>query len=829
MKTWDRIIPHLIAIGLFMVVLFSFFFPALKGKVVEKQDKVRAWATASEIRADEEKTGEPVLWTNSMFGGMPTFQKGLDYDHNLMKRAENWTKLNFGPINSLPDSLGLIFTLFLGFYFLLWVFGCSPWVCLIGGIGYAFSTYFITSYEAGHTGKLRTIGFIAPVMASIYMTFEQRRVLGAALTALFTAIAITTQHIQITYYLALIILIFMIAKGIEYYKKDQLRTFFKVSALLLFCGVIAVGPSTSKLWCTWEYSQSSIRGGGSSNKTEGNAGTEGLDRGYAMKWSYGPIETFNLLIPGLYGSSSNEALGESSVLYEDLKQKGVPENRLDRILGSIPLYWGPQPFTSGPVYLGASVIFLFLAGFLITRNRVKWWALVVLIMAILMSWGRHFPSLNYFLFDHLPLYNKFRSPSIILTLACFVVPFIAALGVNDLVKGVVDRQKALKHLKYALFITGGICLFFLILGPALFDFQSPQDQRLAEQGFPIDKLRAERKALLSESAIRSLVFILLTYGATWAFAQNRIRKEWLFVFLGLFVTIDLFSMNKNYLNERHFTRRGDPGEEIRRTKADAQILQDDDPHFRVYNTTRGLTNDGRTSYFHKSIGGYHGAKMWRYQRLIEQHISKGNRSVLNMLNTKYYITKKEQGRGTKTLKNPNALGNGWFVKDISWKETPAEVLEALDDKDLSKTAIINEKWKDKITAQANSPFPSNGKIELTHYEPNRLTYKTELKENGSKGLAVFSEIYYKGGQTHDWKVFVDGKPADHFRVNYVLRGMLLPPGEHEVEFVFQPNCYYTGGKISLASSILIYLLVISGIIYERRKKKRAGEEDTESA
>ena len=841
------LITFLSCIGLFIVALLTYFHPTLSGEEVRKDDHLNSRANSQEIYEHRDKFGEEPLWTNSQFSGMPTFQMSTQFPNNLVEKVKTWLSGK----HFFPSNTGLIFTLFLGFFIMLLVMKVDPWLALIGGFAFAFSTYFMTSYEAGHTGKLRVIGFIAPCIATIHITLRGKWILGGALTAFTVCSALASNHLQINYYLALLIVILMITEGIAAYRKGKIKAYSLSAGILLFAAILSIGPNISSIWSTRSYSQETIRGEGSPLKQEQkDVEAGGLDKNYAMRWSYGKMESFNLLIPSLYGGGTNTHPDQDSKTADALKRKGVSGARIDRMLERLPLYWGDQPFTAGPNYLGAVIVFLFVTGIMLVQRTIRNWILIASAIAIMMAWGRHFSVLNNFLFEYLPLYNKFRSPSMILTIVCFTAPLLAILGVQEILRQ--DRSKELlKKALIAFGITGGICLFFAMLGPAILDLEGRMAPQLERAGF-LDNLKEDRATLLQQSAMRSFVFIALAFGVIWAYLSNYFDHRVFIAGIGVLVVVDLWAVDKQYLNDADFS---DPGKGVpsqyRLSNADRQILQqegfekasdifypgsmpkdwtDPDQHYRVYNTIPGDPfSDAFTSYHHRSIGGYHAAKLIRYQDLIEDQIQKGNLRVLNMLNAKWFIVRPEnekQRAREVARRNPGALGNAWFVEKIRWAGSAKEEMGALDSSapvmnpiDPANTAVVHKAFKDHFTQRPDPVRKAGSTIDLTFYKGNELRYKANVK--GNKGhLAVFSEVYYEGNGS-DWDVYIDGEHVPHIRVNYALRGLWVPPGEHKIRFKFQPPSYYQGEKIALASSILIFILMILGILYQIRKDQSA--------
>ncbi len=828
-------LSYIVCIVLFLIAMLGYFHPVLDGEIVKKGDHLNSEANSQETYEHREKFGEEPLWTNSQFSGMPTFQMSTHHPSNLIADIKTWLTKPY-----LPSKTGLIFTLFLGFFIMLLVMRVDPWLALIGGFAFAFSTYFLTSYEAGHTGKLRVLGFIAPCIATLYMTLKGRRILGGALTAFTVCAALASNHLQINYYLALFIVLIMIIEGIYAFQKGELKHYFLSASILLFAGILAIGPNVSSIWSTYTYSKETIRGGSSPLEKGKEEGGSGLDKDYAMRWSYGKAETFNLMIPMLYGGGSHTNPDEDSKTAKALKKRNLKGPRLERFLGQLPLYWGDQPFTSGPNYLGAVICFLFIAGLLLVKGSVRWWMLLISVLAIMMAWGRHFSAFNDFLFQYLPLYNKFRSPSMTLILVCFSAPLMGTLAVQRLMRD--PDQDALKKFRWAFYATGGFCLFFALFGPSLFDFEGRMASRLGQMGI-LEPLKADRASMLQQSSIRSFVFIGLAFLAIWAFFKGYLKKPYFLLGLGTIIVVDLWVVDRNFLNEEDFSNPNQKTPaEYRLTQADRTILgnkadnyypgppenwTNPEQHYRVYNTVPGDPfADAFTSYHHRSIGGYHAAKLIRYQDLIDRHLQRGNRKVLNMLNARWVITEPDKGSKKRVRevarKNPGALGNAWFVEELRWMKGPKETITALNDFDPSRTALVDQEFKEYFQGKGEPGHSNNSFIELTEYKANQLKYKAQVK--GNKGhMAVFSEIYYEGSGS-DWKVFIDGKEVPHIRVNYALRGLWIPAGSHKIEFKFHPHSYYTGEQISLASSIIIFLVILGAVLYEIRKKRQPQEE-----
>jgi hypothetical protein len=800
--------PYLTAIVFFLIVILIYFSPVLDGQK-PKQDDIQRWRGMSKEIVDyREAAGEEPLWTNSMFGGMPAYQISVIYKNVLVKHIDKILKLG------LPRPIDLVFLYFIGFFILLLTLRVNVWLALLGSVAFAFSSYFFIIIEAGHNSKAHAIGYMAPVLAGILLTFRGKYLWGAALTALFLSLQIMTNHLQITYYLALMVVIFGIVQFIESIKKQALPHFFKVAGLLTIAAIFAVGVNISNIWATYEYGKYTIRGP-SELTSDAEIRTSGLDIDYATQWSYGIAETLTLLVPDLKGGGSMRDPGEDSNTFSEMIKAGVPHGQARQIVQRV-MYWGKQPFTSGPVYVGAIVVFLFVLGLFVVKGKMKWWLIAATVLSIMLAWGKNFMPLTEFFLHYVPGYNKFRAVSMTLVIAELAMPLLGILALREMFSKEADRKEMFKHLKLAFYITGGLALFLALFSGMFFNFRSPFDAQLVQAGFPktvIDAVHADRQALLVSDAIRSLIFILLAAAALWAALFEKIRKEFAFAALILLVTIDLFSVNKRYLNDDDFEPARRVENPYTPTAADQQILQDPDPNFRVMNTTVSLFNDASTSFFHKSIGGYHGAKLRRYQELFDYHISKNNMDVLNMLNTKYFIVG-GQNEQPRAMLNDEALGNAWIVEEYRLVENADEEIAALNDFDPATTAIVDKRFEHLLEGFQPGSDP-NAIIELASYKPNELIYRFQ---SGQDELAVFSEIYYDKG----WNAYIDGEKMPYLRANYVLRAMQVPAGRHEIVWKFEPEVYHTGGKISLIASLIVILVffgALGNVLKEKLKPK----------
>lgn len=818
---FKKIAPYLVAILIFVVITFAFFSPLLEGKRIFQSDIAQYLGMSKEIADFRSSTGQEPLWTNSMFGGMPAYQISTNYPANLVGYLDALFTLG------LPHPANLLFLYFLGFFFLLVVMKVDPWLSVAGAIAFAFSSFFMIIIDVGHNSQAHAIGYMAPVLAGFILIFRKKYILGGMVSAVFLSLELKANHPQITYYLVMLAIILGISELVQAIRQKTYRHYLTSIAIIFIAGGFALATNITSLWATYEYGNYTIRGK-SELTTEKNNRTSGLDKDYATGWSYGIGETMTLLIPNFYGGN-DQKLDINSNTAKALRANNVPEENVTQFINQpLPMYWGSQPFTAGPVYVGAIIFFLFILGLIIVKGPLKWWLLAATILSILLSWGHNFMALTDFFFSYVPGYNKFRSVTMILVIAEFAMPLLGMIALKQFFDEKQDLKKLRKQLFTAAGITAGLALIFAI-APAMFlDFTGPNDAMRAKQsGFPdwlMQAFREDRQSLLQMDAWRTLIFILLSAGLMFAVLLNKIKKKHAYLILSALILVDMFPIAKRYLNDQSFRSKSEVTKPYQATAADEQILQDKSPDYRVLNLTVNTFNDASTSYFHKSLGGYHGAKLRRYQELIEQGIQKDvqifargmntdSTYVLNMLDTKYLIIP-DNNRQPAVYPNPNAYGNAWFVKDYKMVDNADAELSIIHNYNLKQTAIINKKFAEELNG-FNPGRDTSDVIRLDNYAPNDLVYSYKLKNNG---LAVFSEIYYPKG----WNAYVDGKLTPHFQTDYVLRAMILPAGEHKVEFKFEPRVYRIGEKISLISSILLILVVIGLAVLEIRKSLASG-------
>ena len=789
---FSKVKPHIIIIILFALISFAYFSPLIEGKSIDGHD-IKTWIGMSkEISDFRDSSGTEALWTNSMFSGMPAYQISVKYSSNLVRYIDKVITLGF------PRPANILFLYLLGFYLLLLSLKVDYRIAAVGAIAYAFSSYFFIIIQAGHMTKAHAIAYLPMVVASVIYTYRGKLLLGGVLTALTVALELYSNHLQITYYLIFILIFIGLYQLFHDYNTKNLPSFFKRSAVLILAALLATGTCFTRLKTTMDYGKDSTRGKSELTNNIENK-TKGLDKDYATQWSYGIAETMTLLIPNFHGGASQGELSTDSETYNALKRS--PNAK--KIIKNLPLYWGDQPIVSGPTYAGAIVIFLFLLSLFLLKGRFKYWILTLTILSIFLAWGKNFMPLTELFLDFFPGYNKFRAVSMILIVAEFTLPLLAFLAFNNFIFSDANKLSKLKSLKNAFFVTGGITLLFSLAPNMFFDFVGVNDSVLASNGWPVEALQSDRASMLSSDAWRSFFFVSLAFLFLFFFIKNKVSSNNIILVFAVLLLLDMWTINKRYLNDSHFIRSSKIKTPYKATQADNYILSDNDPNFRVFNQSVSTFNDASTSYFHKSIGGYHGAKLKRYQELIDSHISKGNMQVLNMLNTKYFIL-----QTGKVNINPNVLGNAWFIKDVKIVENADDEILALNDFDASSIAVIDKRFQSSLGEFSED---SSSNIKLDEYQPNYLRYSSVSTKNQ---IAVFSEVYYDKG----WNSYIDGELVSHFRANYILRAMNVPKGNHTIEFRFEPEIFKIGERISLASSILLIISLIFVSVRELKLK-----------
>ena len=815
---WKQIVPHVIAIVIFLLITLVYFSPVLEGKRL-KQSDITQWKGASkELKDFREETGEEALWTNSMFVGMPAYQISVLYKKNIANYLDKLFKAG------LPAPAKNLFLYLIGFFILLRILRINVWLSIAGAIAFAFSSYFFIILEVGHVTKAVAIGYMPMVLGGILLVFRGKYLWGGIFTALFMSLEVKAYHPQITYYLLLAVLIFGIFELVSAIREKRLTGFIKSTAVVAAAFVLAIGVNFPRLWTTVDVDDYTIRSASELTFNEENQ-TSGLDKEYATQWSYGVGETFTLLIPNLYGGGSYGFLDEKSVTYQTLVDNNIPNAR-QFLKQPMPLYWGDQPGTSGPVYVGSIVIFLFVLGLFLVKGRIKWWLLTATILSIMLAWGKNFMPLTNFFLDHFPMYNKFRAVSMMLVIAELTIPLLGFIALQKVFVE-KDKRRVINALKYAFYITGGLALFFVLFSGSLFSFSGPSDIQYGLPDWMLEAIRSDRHRLLRLDAIRSLIFIALAFAILFFYKNEKLKAVYVYLLIPLLILFDMWPVDKRYLNNDNFERKATLEIPYEMTKADESILRDQGLNYRVYNLLERYDVSARTSYFHKNIGGYHGAKFRRFAELMDYQISEqvngfiqllsnrpdnfalnvGLRNLrsLNMLNVKYIIFDFE----SDALINMNALGNAWFVNQHKIVRDADEEITSLNSFDPSYQVIIDQRYNEYLENYTDG-IDSTGYITLVDYKPNHLTY--EYKTDRDQ-LTVFSEVYYDKG----WNVYVDGQLYPHFRVNYLLRGMVVPQGENILEFKFEPKSYFVGEKISFASSVLLVLIMTGSFIWWIRR------------
>ncbi len=804
MAKYRQFLPHILVLIGFVIISLLYFSPVLQGKKIFQSDIVQYIGMAKEQKDFRAETGEEPYWTNAAFGGMPTYQLGAYYPHNYVKKLDSVLRF-------LPRPADYLFLYFIGFYILLLCMKVDYKLAFLGSLAFGFSTYLIIILGVGHNAKAHAIAYMPMVLGGIILTFRQKFWAGGVLLAITMALEIGANHFQMTYYLLLLVLILGIAYLIDAFKKNKIPDYFKALGVMVIAVIVAIGANATNLLATQEYTEFSTRGDtGLTIEPDGSdKPAAGLDFDYITQYSYGKMESFNLFIPRFMGGSNAENLGKDSNIYDAIIKLGASAPQAANFAENAPTYWGDQPYVGAPAYIGATVVFFFIFALYLIHGRLKWWIVGGSILALLLSWGKNFSFLTEFFINYVPLYNKFRAVSSIQVIIELCVPAMAVLGISRLFSAKIETSAKKHALKWATIITGGLALLFLIFKSVLFDFSGGSDASMNQQ-MGMDFMRAlkeDRKAVFTSDTIRSLVFVLICAGLVWAFLKNKINRNWVIAGFAILILVDLVGVARRYVNNDDFVNARQMEKPFQKTTADKQILQDDS-HYRVFDVSGDPFNTGRTSYFHKSVGGYHAAKPGRMQELYDFYISKNNMEILNMLNVKYFIVSSEES-GPQAQQNPNAYGNAWLVQNLKWAENANEELLTLEEVNLKNTAIADKKFSGEVSSEK---WTGEGEISLDSASPNKMVYEYN---SSAEQVAVFSEMYYQPG----WQVYIDGKPVEHFRVNYVLRGLEIPAGKHEITFSFEPEVINIGGGIALASSIILVLAIAGGIFYNTRRKE----------
>ena len=821
MNALKRMIPDIVAVVVFAVISFVYFCPAVtEGRILSQHDSVAGIGAGQESKEYMERTGERTRWTNSIFGGMPTYQMSPSYEStDLLKGIENLYHLY------LPTYVWYVFVMLLGFYILLRAFNFKVWMASLGAIIWAFSSYFFIIIAAGHIWKFITLAYIPPTIAGMVLCYRGRCLAGGLLTAFFVALQIMSNHVQMSYYFLFVMLFMAIAYGVKAFQENALANYLKRTGVLVVAGLLGVCVNLSNLYHTYEYSKESMRGKSELIKENSDNQTDsGLERDYITQWSYGIGETFSLLVPNVKG-------GVSVPLAANEKAMEKANPMYGSIYSQLGQYWGEQPGTSGPVYVGAFVMFLFILGLFVVKGPMKWALLAATILSILLSWGKNFMGFTDFFIDYVPMYNKFRAVSSILVIAEFTIPLLAMLALKEVVSSPNLIKERKKDFLISFALTGGLALLFAVMPKVFFPSYVSSMEMNALRSIPADQLvpllanlEEVRMSLFTSDAWRSFFVIVVGAGLVWMYVMGRLKQVPMVASLALLCLVDMWDVNKRYLYDEQFVEKQIQTQGFQQTETDKMILEDQSLDYRVLNLASNTFNENNTAYWHKSIGGYHAAKLRRYQEMIEEHISGEMKGlyqavadaggdmekldasefpVLNMLNTKYFIFPLQGGQ-TVPLENPHTLGNAWFVDEVKYVGNANEEIEAIHGLEPSQVAVVDKKFESVVKSV---PSDSTATIELVAYEPNYLKYEVNSEKGGT---VVFSEIYYPG-----WQSTVDGEEVPHGRADYILRAMNVPAGKHVVEFRFDPKslhltetiAFVALGLLALWAAVLVFMRI----------------------
>ena len=798
---FKQIIPHIVSLSLFVVVALMYFNPVLKGEKISQSDITQHIGMAKEVNDFRKATSEEPYWAESAFSGMPTYPIGTYFPNDYITSLDRF-------IRFLPRPADYLFLYFLSFYILLLAFKVDWKIAIVGSLAFGFSTYLIIIFGAGHNSKAHAIAYMPLVLAGIVFIFKKRYLLGFIVTSIATALEIKANHPQMTYYLLFAILILGVVELIDAIQKNKTKQFITQSSIIIVAVLLAVGVNSSRLLATKEYADVSTRG--KSALTMNPDGTKkevttGLSKEYITQFSYGKAETFNLFVPRYMGGGTVESLDKKSNTYQYVSSK-AGSKQADGFTKQVYTYWGDQLIVEAPAYVGAMMLLLFFLGVFILKGKYKYWLVASSVFAILMSWGKNFQFLTDFFINYIPLYNKFRAVSSFQVIAELCIPLLGFLAVREFFFSKIDKKQKQIALKKALYSSLGLIVVGLLYALAFSPFEGIRDASYSEYEGLLDAVKADRLSMLYTDSFRSLVLIGLGFLVLWLFLKQQLKYTTSIIAFAVLILFDLVQVNLRYVNGDDFKEARAIDKPFKASTADLEILKDK-THYRVANFSTDPFQDGRTSYFHKSIGGYHAAKMGRYQDLIEFQLSKQNMQVYNMLNTKYFIIPGDNGK-VMAQQNPDSNGNAWFVKNINYVQTADQEIRALDTIQTKNTAIVNE---NNIHKKINFSLEvdSLAYIKLTEYSLNSLTYETSSKFDE---FSVFSEIYYKNG----WKSYIDGELQPYTNVNYVLRGMEIPKGEHIIKFKFEPSVIKKGSIISLISYALMVLIPISWFFYFKK-------------
>ena len=793
---------HLVSLLVFIITALLYFHPVLKGEKLSQSDITQHIGMAKEVNDYRTTTGSEPYLAESAFSCMPTYQIGTYFPHDYLSYLDRL-------IRFLPRPADYLFLYFLGFYVLLLAFKVDWKLAIMGSLAFGFSTYLMIIFGAGHNAKAHAIAYMPLVIAGVVYVFKKQYLLGFTLTGLATALEIKANHPQMTYYLLFAIFILGIIELIEAIKKKQFTQFTSQSLIIITAMLLAVGVNSTRLMATKEYSDFSTRG--NTALTVNSDGTpkevtSGLSKEYITQFSYGISETYNLLVPRYMGGGTVESLDKNSNTYKYVSSIASPK-QAEGFTKQVYTYWGDQLIVEAPAYVGAVIIFLFFLGIFLVKGKFKYWLVASTVFSILMSWGKNFELLTNFFIDYVPLYNKFRAVSSFQVIAELCIPLLGILAIKEFIFSKLSKEEKLEAVKKAFYVTSGIIIIGLFYAISFSTFEGLRDANYSQYEGLLDAVIADRKSLLYSDSFRSLVLISVSFGILWLFLKQQINKTKVIIVFTLLILFDLVQVNLRYVNDDDFRQARKIDKPFRSSSVDLQI-QKDKSHYRVANFIGDPFQDGMTSYFHKSIGGHHAAKMGRYEDLIEFHLGKQNMQVYNMLNVKYFIIPDNDGK-EQMQQNPNNNGNAWFIKNIKYVKSANEEIKALDSLNTKTTVVINEKSLTTFVSYSKE-LDSLANINLVKYSLNALTYDSNSTKDE---FAVFSEIYYKNG----WNAYIDGELKPHLNVNYVLRGLEIPAGKHSIEFRFEHKVNQTGSTISLLSYVLLLLIPLGWFFYDKNK------------
>jgi hypothetical protein len=812
------IVSIIVVILLFLALSFTYFSPLIQGKVIKSQDITMYQGMSKELADYRTEHGKEALWTNRYFSGAPSFLVSTKYPGNIIGKL-------LLPIQKIPRPASYLFISLVLFFVLLKTLGISTWLAVVGSLAFSLNTAFFVWVDTGHMSKAFTLTFMALLVAGVYYAYNHKHIIGSLIAALALSWMINAGHPQITYYAGIMILIMALTYFIYAIKEKTLAPFLKTSVFLAMAAILAVGTNYSRLATTMEYGKYSTRGESELTDASGNK-TTGLDKDYILDYSYDVAEAVSAFIPRFKGGGNAEPVGEKSNVYKLIAPQD--KNYAKRIAEALPLYWGSQPISAAPFYFGAVLVFLFVFGLFALKGREKWWLAITVLIAFLLSLGKYFPALSNFMLDYFPGYNKFRDVKNIIVIEQFAMALLGVLALKEVVARKMSDKHFMNALKYSFAIAGGFALLFALIPNLAGDFSGAMDARMGAPEL-VDALKADRKMVLRADAFRTFIFVALAALTLLAYWKQKLKAQYALLAWAALVVFDLWPINKRYLNNDDFESKRKAQTPIEMTAADKAILQDQSLDYRVLNLTVNPFSDGTTSYYHNSLGGYHGAKLERYQELIEwgisPDISKLQQSfstirtqadvdsvfatlhILNMLNTRYLI----HNPNAQPLFNRSALGNAWFVNSYIRVENADEEAAQLAVFNPKTQALIDKRFESQVDG-LTLKVDSSASIKLLDYQPNYLKYESK---NAYEGLAVFSEIYYPAG----WIAKINGVEVPYLRTNYVLRGMRIPAGENTIEFNFHPKTYFVGEKVSMASSLILLLLIAGVVVLELKKQK----------